>query len=99
MSNEAAGSTAFVFEEKKMTSLSNVKIGRKIGLVLGGNVLVLTLLSALSLWGIRANEQLSAEGADLLAQARLAEVIAGTDANINATVGKMVYDKKVSEDF
>jgi methyl-accepting chemotaxis protein len=76
-----------------------MKIGKKIGLVLGGIVVILTGLSALSLWGISANERLAADAADLLAQARLAEVIAGTDANINATVGKMVYDKKVSEDF
>ncbi|MGA2597658.1 MAG: HAMP domain-containing protein, partial [Bryobacteraceae bacterium] len=82
-----------------MASISNVKIGKKIGVVLGGTVLILSGLSALSLWGIRTNERLAAGGADLLTEARLAEAIAGADANVNSIAGKMVYDKKVGEDL
>ena len=41
-----------------MTSISNMKIGRKIALVLGGIVFILPACPALSLWGTHTNEQL-----------------------------------------
>ena len=40
-----------------MTSISNMKIGKKIALVLGAIVLILAGLSGLSLWGISANQK------------------------------------------
>ena len=42
---------------KPMTSISNMKIGKKITLVLGVIVVLLTGLSALSLWGIRTQRE------------------------------------------
>jgi methyl-accepting chemotaxis protein len=49
-----------------MTSISNMKIGKKSALVLGGSSLLLAGLSALSLWGINTNE-MSSSSAELSA--------------------------------
>ena len=82
-----------------MTSISNIKIGRKITLVLGGVVVVLTALSALSLWGQRANEQLAVALTQRLTKARLAERVDGTTAGIVADLGRMIVQKRASEDL
>ena len=58
-----------------MTSISNVKIGTKIALILAGNVVFLTGLSALSLWGLRTAERLAEDSIDRLTEARIAETI------------------------
>src|SRR5450755_472573 len=81
-----------------MISLSNIKIGRKIALVLGGTVLLLTGLSALSLWGIHANEKASVILIQRLTKARLAETVAGDVSAIVQNMGAMVLDKKTTGD-
>jgi methyl-accepting chemotaxis protein len=73
-----------------MTSMSNMKIGKKIALVLGGVVLLLMALSALSLWGTSANEKLAAALAQRLTQARLATVIQGDTSAITMDMAKMM---------
>ncbi len=40
-----------------MKSITNIKIGTKIALVLGCTIVLLAGLSALSLWAIRSNER------------------------------------------
>ena len=60
-----------------MTSISNMKIGKKITLVLGAIVLLLAGLSGLSLWGIRTNEKLAVTLVQRLTKARLAEQVSG----------------------
>ena len=60
-----------------MTSISNMKIGKKIALVLGGIVLLLAGLSALSLWGIAPTNKLAVTMAQRLTKARLAESYSG----------------------
>ena len=82
-----------------LQAITNLTIGRKLTLVLGGIVVLLAGLSTLSLWALRNSERLAAGTADRLTIARLAEVIAGADANINAITGKIVFDKKVSDDL
>ena len=79
-----------------MTSITNMKIGRKISLVLGTMVLLLAGLSALSLWGSHTNEKLSNESLDRLTKSRDAETIAGQTMAIAHIVGNMVLDKKSS---
>ncbi|MGB6945329.1 MAG: methyl-accepting chemotaxis protein [Bryobacteraceae bacterium] len=81
-----------------MTSISNMKIGKKIALVLGGVILVLTGLSSLSLWGNHTNGKLSEALAQRLTKARLAETAADDNSAIGQSVGEMVIEKKTTED-
>lgn len=78
-------------------SISNVRIGRKIAFVLGGTVIVLVGLSALSLWGLRINQRLTEDTIDRLAKSELATSIASDQANISIAIGKMVIAKDASE--
>ena len=82
-----------------MASLSNVKIGRKIALVLGGNLVLLAVLCAVALWGLRATEALSADSVDRLTKARLAETIAGESAAIGQNKLKMMDARKATDDI
>ena len=82
-----------------MTSMSNLGIGKKISLVLGAIVLLLAAFSAMSLWGQHTMERLADDSIDRLGKARLAEAIAGEQANISIAIGKMILGKKVSEDL
>jgi methyl-accepting chemotaxis protein len=82
-----------------MISISNLGIGKKISLVLGGIVLLLAAFSAMSLWGQRTTELLADDSIDRLSKARLAETIASEQANISIALGKMILGKKVSQDL
>jgi methyl-accepting chemotaxis protein len=79
--------------------LANIKIGKKIGLVLGGTVLLLTGLSTLSLWGLEVSQRLTEDTLDRLAKSQLASTVASEQANISIAVGKMVLAKKASEEL
>ena len=81
-----------------MTSISNMKIGKKIALVLGGVVLLLAGLSALSLWGIRTNEQAAMTLAQRLTKARLAGSIQGDTSAITMNLARMVLSGKRSSE-
>ena len=80
-----------------MTLISNIRIGRKIALVLGGTVLLLGGLSAVSLWGLGISETLTEDTLDRLAMSQLAATIASEQANISVAVGKMVVARSVPE--
>ena len=82
-----------------MTSITNMKIGRKISMVLGGIMLLLAGLSALSLWGISTSQRLPNDSIDRLTKSKLAAVIAGGTAAIGQDVGKMILAKKASEEI
>jgi methyl-accepting chemotaxis protein len=82
-----------------MTSISNMKIGRKIAVVLGGTVFLLAGLSILSLWGLRTTERLAEDTVQRLAKAQLAETIAGDTSAIGQGLGKMILAKKVTEEM
>jgi hypothetical protein len=81
-----------------MTSISNMKVGRKIVLALWGIVVILMGLSALSLWGNVTNEKLATTVVQRLTKARLAERITGDTAAIALNMGRMIIEKKASED-
>src|SRR6202044_3823469 len=87
---------------KQVASISNMKIGRKIGVVLGGVVFLLAGLSALSLWGTRTNERLAADSLGRITTSRLAEAIAGDTAAIGQAVaqdvGNQILGKKPTEE-
>jgi len=75
-----------------MTSISNIRIGRKISLVLGGILLTLAGLSALAQWGIRTSERLATDSLDRLTKSKLAANIAGETAAIGQAVSKNVAE-------
>jgi methyl-accepting chemotaxis protein len=83
----------------KMTSISNLRIGKKISLVLGSIALLLAVFSTMSLWGLRTTERLADDSIDRLGKARLAETIASEQANISIAIGKMIFGKKASDDL
>jgi len=82
-----------------MTSISNMKIGKKIALVLGAIVLILAGLSGLSLWGISANQKQATLMVQRLTKARLAERVSGDTAAVALNLGRMVIAKKESEEL
>lgn len=82
-----------------MTSISNIPIGRKITLVLGGTVVLLTALSALSLWGIHTIEGLMQDSIEHLGMSQLAQDIVAEQANISIDFGKMVLAQNAGEDL
>ncbi|HTC89293.1 MAG TPA: methyl-accepting chemotaxis protein [Bryobacteraceae bacterium] len=82
-----------------MTSIANMKIGKKIALVLGAIMLLLAGLSGLSLWGIGANQKQATLMAQRITKARLAEAVDGKTAAIAQNVGRMILAKKASQDL
>jgi methyl-accepting chemotaxis protein len=80
-----------------MTSISNIGIGRKIGLVLAGIVLLLIGLCTIAIWGQHSSQRLTEDTIERLSQAELAGTIAGEQANISIDMGKMVRAKKATE--
>ncbi len=82
-----------------MTSVSNIKIGKKIALVLGGVVLLLAGLSGLALWGNHANESLGSVVDQRRTMARLALQTEGDTAAIAMALGTVIINKKVDPDI
>jgi methyl-accepting chemotaxis protein len=82
-----------------MTFISNMKIGQKIALVLGGMILILAGLSGLALWGIGANQRQSALVAQHQTTARLAETVSGDTAAVALNMGRMILQKRNSEEL
>ena len=82
-----------------MTSISNIKIGKKIALVLGAIVLILAGLSGLSLWGLSANQKQAVLMIQRLTKARLAERVSGDTAAVAMNIGRMVVEKKAPQDL
>jgi nitrogen fixation/metabolism regulation signal transduction histidine kinase len=82
-----------------MTAISNLRIGRKITLVLGGIVVTLAGLAALSLWTTHTNELQAAILFQRLTEARLAEQIDGDTAAIGTDLGQVIVEKKAAENL
>jgi methyl-accepting chemotaxis protein len=82
-----------------MTSITNMKIGGKITLVLGGVIFLLVALSGLSLWAVRSGEHSAHDSIDCLMKSRLAETIAGETAAIGQNKLKMMVAKKATDDL
>src|SRR5580704_1639834 len=84
---------------KSVISISNAKIGRKIGFVLGATIALLAGLSAFSLWALRCEERMAQESVDRLSTARLAETIASESSAISQYMGKMIIAKTTVDDI
>src|ERR1700691_5186101 len=81
-----------------MISISNMKLGKKITLALGGTILLLVGLSGLSMWAIGTNQNLAETVVKRLTKARLAATIAGDTSAIAQNMGKMILAKGSADD-
>jgi methyl-accepting chemotaxis protein len=82
-----------------MKMLSNMKIGKRLAVVLGGIVMLSASLSLLTLWGISSSEHTSTLLVQRLTQARLAEDIDLDTTVIFVDSAKMLIAKKTSEEL
>ena len=78
-----------------MNFLSNIKIGRKIALVFGANLVVLVALSGLSLQGLSSSERMANEAEDRSDEAQLVATIVAETAALGQNSGKLIIAKKV----
>jgi len=81
-----------------MISLTNLRIGKKIAVVLAAAVVLLAGLSGLSIWGDRTNEGLTTTLTQRLTKARLAESLQADSAGIEVDFGKMTIAKKTDSE-
>ena len=81
-----------------MTSISNMKIGRKISVVLGGILLIVAGLSGLSMWALQSNQTLARLVFERLTKAELAAAVAGNTSEISRNIANMLIEKKSSPD-
>jgi CHASE3 domain sensor protein len=71
-----------------------MKIGRKIAFILGGIILLLTGLSALSLWGTSTNQKAATTLVQRMTKARLAATVEAETSAVTAAIERMVIEKK-----
>lgn len=82
-----------------MKSLTNMKIGKRIGFVLGGIVVLLVAMSVLSLWAVHTNAKLAVTLQQRLNKARLAERVDGDTATVAMDLGRAIIEKKMTEEL
>jgi methyl-accepting chemotaxis protein len=70
--------------------LGNIKIGKKLTLLLGANVLLLAALAGLALWGLQRIEKRDGEVQAQMTRALAAEKVAAGAASIGRDIGKML---------
>jgi methyl-accepting chemotaxis protein len=80
-----------------MKTFTNMKIGRKLALVLGSCVVLLIGLAGLALWGNRTMEKIEWFGRDRLGKAELATKVAGGATTVQLLVQSMVVSKPTDE--
>jgi methyl-accepting chemotaxis protein len=81
-----------------MNFLGNIKIGNKLALLLGGNVLLLAALAGLALWGLQRIDESDRGVQTRMANAMSAEMVAGGAASIGRDIGKMLLFQTDSEE-
>jgi methyl-accepting chemotaxis protein len=77
----------------QMMSMSNMQLGKKIALVIGGAVLLLVSLSAISMWALSTDQKSAETVVKRLTKARLAATVAGDTSAIAQNVAKMIMAK------
>ena len=82
-----------------MTSISDIKIGKKIALVLGTNVLLVAGLSGLALWGLRTSKIAADDLKDRFEKAQLVETVIAETSSIGQNSGKMIIGKTVTDEI
>jgi methyl-accepting chemotaxis protein len=81
----------------QISSISNIRLGKKIALILGGVILFLLGLSGLSMWAIGTDQRLAETVLKRMAKSRLAATISGDTAAIAQNMGKMIMAKETAD--
>jgi len=82
-----------------MNSLSNIKIGKKIAIVLGANVLLLAGLSALSMWGITTSERMGDYTKRRFEITQMVQVISGETAALGQNSGRLIVGRQATDEI
>ncbi len=82
-----------------MKSITNMKIGRKLAVVIGGITLLLVGMSVLSLWGNATNAHLTLIMNQRLTKARLADRVDADTTGMALDLTKMIMAKKAAGDL
>jgi methyl-accepting chemotaxis protein len=81
-----------------MKSLGNIKIAKKLALLLGGNVLLLAVLSGLALWGLQKIDKDDFDVRNRMAKSMLAEKVTASVAGIARDVNRMFALQSYSDE-
>ncbi|HUB78741.1 MAG TPA: methyl-accepting chemotaxis protein [Bryobacteraceae bacterium] len=81
-----------------MKKFTNMKIGKKLAIVLGACIFLLVGLTGLALWGNKAMEQVEWFGRDRLGKAELAAKVAGGVTTAEFLVQSTVYSKPTDDE-
>jgi hypothetical protein len=76
---------------------ANLKLGKKIAVVLGGLILLLLGVSGTSMWAIRTDQKLAETVVKCMMKARLAATLAGDTSAIAQNMGKMIMAKGTTD--
>jgi hypothetical protein len=76
---------------------ANIKLGKKIAVVLGGLILLLLGVSGTSMWAIRTDQKLAETVVKRMTKARLAATLAGDTSAIAQNMGKMIMAKGTAD--
>lgn len=82
-----------------MKTLTNLRIGRKIALALGGCVAMMLSLCGLALWSARTVSTLATDSIDRMMESRLASTVAADANGIGQDIGRLLAAGKTSEDI
>ena len=77
-----------------MKKFANLKIGKKLAIVLGGCILLLVSLSSLALWGDKTMERCQADTRDRLTKSLLADQVTAGAAQATVIIGGIVSEKR-----
>ena len=81
-----------------MKTISNLKIGRKLSVVLGTIMFIMAALAVLTLWSNHTSDRLAADSINRMTKAMLAQTVVSGSAGVGQDVGQMVATKKVGDD-
>lgn len=81
-----------------MHFLSNLKIGKKIALVLGINVSLMAALSVLSLWGLRTGERLADYTQRRYQISAMVQAITAETSALGQNAGRLIIEKKATDE-
>jgi methyl-accepting chemotaxis protein len=82
-----------------MKTFTNLTIGRKIALALGGCVAMMLVLCALALWSTHTVNRLAADSIDRMTNARLAATVAADATAVGQDIGRMMVVRKAPDDI
>jgi methyl-accepting chemotaxis protein len=82
-----------------MTSLSNIKIGKRIAIVLGVNLLLLAGSSALAIWGISTTERMGDYTKRRFEINQMVQTISAETAALGQNSGRLIVGKQATDEI